>query len=29
MLLVAEGPEWRDAMHQALVQEGFRVVQQP
>ena len=29
MLLVADGPEWRDAMHQALVQEGFRVVQQP
>jgi two-component system phosphate regulon response regulator PhoB len=29
LLLVAAGPEWRDALHQALVQEGFRVVQQP
>jgi len=29
LLLVADGPEWRDALHQALVQEGFRVVQQP
>ena len=28
-LLVADGPEWRDAMHQALGQEGFHVVQQP
>jgi len=29
VLLLADGPEWRDGLHQALVQEGYRVHQQP
>lgn len=29
VLLVADGPQWRDSLHQALVQEGYRVQQQP
>jgi two-component system phosphate regulon response regulator PhoB len=29
VLLVADGPQWREGLHQALVQEGYRVHQQP
>jgi two-component system phosphate regulon response regulator PhoB len=29
VLLVADGPQWREGLHQALVQEGYRVQQQP
>lgn len=29
VLLLADGPAWRDGLHLALVQEGYRVHQQP
>jgi two-component system phosphate regulon response regulator PhoB len=29
VLLVADGPQWREGLHLALVQEGYRVQQQP
>ncbi|NCW32437.1 MAG: hypothetical protein EBV92_04070, partial [Betaproteobacteria bacterium] len=29
LLLVADGPQWREGLHLALVQEGYRVQQQP